>query len=398
MKIVHVITRLLRAGSEENTVATCLGQVARGHDVTIIHGPEWDPTWRGDLPAAIRLIRLDPMVHAISPRQDLKALVDLRRLYRELDADVVHTHQSKAGILGRLAALGPDRPAVVHTVHIAPFLNVGAVQRLVYVAAEKLCARTTDVIVNVSQGMRQACLDHGIGRPDQHRVVRSGMPLAKFRKAAQGAPTCLSAPDWTGPQPPFLVLTLAAFEPRKRQEAFITAMAPHLAADPRLCLVFAGAGAREKDAKALVRELGVGAQTRFLGHYPHPEALIAEADVCVLTSEREGLPRVAVQYLAVGKPVVITEVPGIEEIVAHDRNGVVVGPDDLTAAAQAIAVLAASSDELQRLTEGARRFDSSPWDTEAMTDGLEEVYRDALIRSGWTAPDAAHAQDHAVAA
>ena len=389
MKIVHVITRLLRAGSEENTVATCLGQVARGHDVTIIHGEEWDPTWRNDLPASIKLVALDSMVHAISPAKDAKAVGDLRRLYRELGAEVVHTHQSKAGILGRLAARGPGRPAVVHTVHIAPFLNVGAAQRLIYVAAEKLCARTTDVIVNVSQGMLQACLDHGVGTPDQHRVVRSGMPLARFRKAAEAAPTTLSAPDWTGPRPPFLVLTLAAFEPRKRQEAFITAMAPHLAADPRLCLVFAGAGVREEDAKALARDLGVAGQTRFLGHHPRPEALIAEADVCVLTSEREGLPRVVVQYLAVGKPVVITEVPGIEEIVAHDRNGVVVGPDDLTGAAQAVAVLAASSEEMQRLTEGAQRFDSSPWDTEVMNDGLEEAYRDALIRSGRAAPEPA---------
>lgn len=382
MRIVHVITRLLRAGSEENTVATCLGQVARGHEVTIIHGREWDPTWRDDLPPSIKLVALGSMVHAITPRQDARAVADLRRLYRDLGADVVHTHQSKAGILGRLAARGHGRPAVVHTVHIAPFLNVGAVQRLIYVAAEKLCARTTDVIVNVSEGMRKACLDHGVGTPEQHRVVHSGMPLAKFRKAAAAAPTRFSAPDWTGPTRPFLVLTLAAFEPRKRQEAFITAMAPHLAANPRLCLVFAGAGAREEDAKALARDLGIVDQTRFLGHHPRPEALIAEADVCVLTSEREGLPRVVVQYLAVGKPVVVTEVPGIEEIVAHDRNGVVVAPDDLTGAAQAAADLASSSVELQRLTEGARRFDSSPWDTEVMNEGLEEAYRVALVRSG----------------
>jgi len=266
-------------------------------------------------------------------------------------------------------------------------VNVGAVQRLLYVAAETLCARTTDVIVSVSEGMRQACLDHGVGTPEQHVVVRSGMPLAKFWKAAQAAPTSLSAPDWIGPQPPILVLTLAAFEPRKRQEAFITAMAPYLAANPRLCLVFAGAGAREGDAKALAQALGIAGQTRFLGHHPRPEALIAEADICVLTSEREGLPRVVVQYLAVGKPVVITHVPGIEEIVTHDRNGIVVGPNDLTGAARAVAVLAASAEQLQRLTEGVRRFDSSPWDIEVMNEGLAEIYRVALIRSGRAAPD-----------
>lgn len=387
MKIVHVITRLLRAGSEENTVATCLGQVARGYDVTVVHGSEWDATWRKDLPSSIKLVELPSMIHAISARHDAKAVGDLRRLYRELGAEVVHTHQSKAGILGRLAARGPGRPAVVHTVHIAPFLNVGAAQRLIYVAAEKLCARSTDVIVNVSEGMRQACLDHGVGSAEQHRVVRSGMPLAKFRKAAQEPKTSLSAPDWKGSKPPFLILTLAAFEPRKRQEAFIAAMAPHLRANPQLCLVFAGAGVREDDAKALAHELGVADQTRFLGHHPRPEALIAEADICVLTSEREGLPRVVVQYLAVGKPVVITEVPGIEEIVTNDRNGVVVEADDLTGAAHAVAVLAASPDDLKRLTDGARRFDSSPWDTEVMNEGLADAYRIALIRSGRAAPD-----------
>lgn len=380
LRIVHVITRLLNAGAEENTFASCLHQVRAGHQVWLVHGDEFNPAWYNTLPPGLNLVRMDEMVHAIRPWRDLSAFRRLRRLYAELRPNVIHTHQSKAGILGRLAAFGSGIPAVVHTVHIAPFLNVGAAQRKFYVSAEKLCAWGTDGIINVSAGMRDACLDHGVGRPDRHSVIESGMDIERFRDAKPPLDWRGRIGGWSSEQKPFFVLMLAAFEPRKRQEPFLTAMAPFLRADPDLCVLFAGAGARLEATRALAARLGVDNQTRFMGHDPNADELIALSDLCVMTSAREGLPRVVVQYLACGRPVVLNDLPGIERLIRDGENGRIAAADDMDAVARLIANLVADRVALANLRGGAESTDVTPWAEERMGVAIEAVYRDILQR------------------
>ncbi|WP_426024753.1 glycosyltransferase [Brevundimonas sp. TSRC1-1] len=374
-----MITRLLKAGSEENTLATCLYQLEQGHQVWVVHGDEFDPTYRETLPATLRLVEVSSMVHPIRPPKDFQALLDLRRLYREIGVDVIHTHQSKAGILGRAAAAGLRVPAVIHTVHIAPFLNVGGLTKAFYVVVERLCASISDVIINVSEGMRDACLENGVGRPDQQVVIHSGMPVQKFAAAKPPADWRARIGGWAGERPR-MMLMLAAFEPRKRQEAFLRAAARHLQANPNIVLLFGGSGIRMAAAKDLAQSLGVAGQVRFLGHDPAPEELIALSDVCLLTSEREGLPRVAVQYMAGGRPVVISDLPGITEIVHHDINGLIGPADDLDQVASMAFGLINDASALTRLKDGAAKTDVSTWAQERMGMEIQRAYDAVLAR------------------
>lgn len=380
MKIVHVITRLLNAGSEENTVASALHQASAGHDVWIVHGDEFNPIWYDTLGSRLCLLEVPEMIHSVSIPKDFAALWTLRKIYKDLAPDVIHTHQSKAGILGRLAAAGLDVPVVVHTVHIAPFLSVSSSTKAFYALIEKVCAFSTDVIINVSEGMREACLDHGVGRRDQHVVIHSGMPLERYQTATPPADWRSRMKGWAGETRPRLILMLAAFEPRKRQEEYLVAMAPHLKSHQDLCLLFAGAGEQLEPVRACASALGVLEQVRFLGHDPEPETLIALADVCVLTSEREGLPRVVVQYLAGGKPVILTDLPGIREIVAPDSNGLIVPADNVKGAADATAALLADPERLRMLSIGAQATDVSPWAQERMGVEIQRVYDRVLER------------------
>src|SRR6476659_5420683 len=120
MRIVHVITRLIVGGAQENTLLSCEGQHRRGHDVTLITGPALGP--EGSLmdrarSGGYRVVEIDEMRRSILPVKDLRAYRRLVRLLRELKPDVVHTHSSKAGILGRWAAHKANVPAIIHTVH-----------------------------------------------------------------------------------------------------------------------------------------------------------------------------------------------------------------------------------------------------------------------------------------
>lgn len=376
MHIAHLVTRLLRAGSEENTAATCRWQVNAGHKVTLIHGADADPWWYDNPMPGVDLVAVPDMVHPVRPLADLRAIGALRRVYRDLQPDVIHTHQSKAGILGRLAAEAAPDAVVAHGIHIVPFNGVSTFRRAAYLKAEWIAARYTDVFIGVSEAVCRTYLDAGIARPGAIHCVRSGMDLDRFRKP--------HAPDdWrdllqvsTGGMRPLVVVMLAAFEPRKRHIPFLRAFARIAATLPETKLLLAGAGPQEARIRGEVARLGLSDCVVFCGHRPDPEALLALADVSVLTSEREGLPRVVVQSVAAGCPVVINDLPGLGEVLRDGVNGVIAAPDDIDGAVAGLAGLLTCPATLQRLRNGARSTDVSAWDLDrigARTTALYDV-------------------------
>ena len=234
MKILHVLTRLFRAGSEENTLACCLSQAQHGHEVLLVHGKEFDPHLRASVAKAFQVATIETLINRLSPFHDISALLQLSRLMREWRPDIVHTHQSKAGIIGRLAARNANIPNIIHGVHILPFLNVGNAQRLMFLGAERFAAKFTRAYIDVSQAMRDICITHHIGSPEQHHVVHSGFDLTRFSHARwPEEPHLLLGTALGEPKPP-TVLVLAALEPRKRHVEFIEAFA-HVVDEFRTC-------------------------------------------------------------------------------------------------------------------------------------------------------------------
>lgn len=378
MKIVHVLTRLLRAGSEENTLACCLAQVKHGHEVLLVHGNENDATLQASVAKTMRVVALETLVHPLSPSNDIAALRQLSRLLLEWHPDIVHTHQSKAGIIGRLAAKRANVPGIIHGVHILPFLDVGHAQKLTFLAAERMTAKVTRAFIDVSQSMRDICIAHHIGSPDQHHVVHSGFDLIRFSRARwpeQAARLLGIAPG--EPKPP-VVLMLAALEPRKRHVEFIEAFAQVVDRIPDVRLILAGEGPTRPDVEAAIKRSPVASSIHLIGYHSEPEQLINMADVCVLTSMREGLPRVVMQYLAGGRPCVVSQIPGLDEIVRHGVNGIVTPAHDVDAAAAAVADLLENGAYHARLAEGAKRTDLSSWGLDAMCDSVETVYQSVL--------------------
>ncbi|MEL6960161.1 MAG: glycosyltransferase, partial [Pseudomonadota bacterium] len=374
MRIAHIVTRLLRAGSEENTVQTCRWQVEHGHNVTLVHGPDPDPWWTRNLPAGITLREVPQMVHSVQPLMDIRALWALRQVYRDIRPDVIHTHQSKAGILGRLAASVVPDAIVTHGIHIVPFEHVSPVTRALYVAAEKWAARKTDVFIGVSEAVGRAYVEAGITPPDRVHCVRSGMDLARFETPQRPDDwrTLLGVP--TGGDTPLVVLMMAAFEPRKRHVSFLRAFAKDAAALPNFKLLLAGAGPEEANVRAAVTALGLEDKVVFCGHRTDPEALFALADVSILTSAREGLPRVVVQSIASGCPVLVQNLPGLEEIIDHGRNGWIAPGEDMDRTAQQLVRLLSDPTLRARLRAGALATDLSAWRLDALGAQTTALY------------------------
>lgn len=368
LRVVHVMTSLLSGGAEENTLATCRGQIARGYDVWLIHGNDADPATLATVPTGVRRLAEPRLRREIRLASDLAALVSLARSLRRIEPDVVHTHQSKAGVLGRLAAWRAGVPVILHSVHILPFLNVSWPKRMLYLALERLVALVTDGFISVAQGMHDANLAAGLGTRKSNHVVYSGMDLGRFR----GAVPAPEAPEGQ------MIALVAALEPRKRHAAFLEVFAEVARDRPGLNLCLLGTGPEEAALRAQARSLGLDARVRFMGFRADVERWIAAADLCVLPSMREGLPRVVVQYVAAGKPVVVTHLEGIEEIVENGVNGFVVGRDDFEAMACAVARLLDDPELACAMSQAARAQDLSCWSVERMEPEIDGILQDIL--------------------
>ena len=339
LRTLHVITRLTLGGSAENTLATMLALEAAGYAGSLAVGVAAsdaasvnDARRRGaTLPDVPGLGR------EVGPR-DAAALVRLWRLMRAQQPAIVHTHTSKAGFIGRLAARLAGVPVVIHQPHGHIFYAYYGPRRTAfYVALERLAARWTDRIVTLTERGIDEHLVRGIGERAQYRAVPSGVPTAELRAAAPTrgvARARLRLPDDA-----FVVVGLGRFVPVKGFDVLITALPTLAAAVPSTCVLLVGDGPERVALEAQAGRLGVRDRLRFTGVTPDIAVCLAAADVLAAPSRNEGMGRALVEGMALGLPVVGSEVGGIPAVIADGETGWLVPPGDAAALAEALVEL-----------------------------------------------------------
>jgi glycosyltransferase involved in cell wall biosynthesis len=377
--ILHIITRLVAGGADENTILSCNHFAQLGHPVTIVYGHDYDPKMIARLHPAVRAIQVQALTRSISPMRDLRAMRTIRRLLWWLRPDVVHTHTSKAGVVGRMAAMGIPSLAVVHGIHILAFINVGWLQRRIYVALERLTASFTHAFVDVSPGMMEMALAHGVGTPDLHYIVPSGMDIDAFRpRQIEDAPAGLAAAA-LGPRR--RVVYLANYERRKAHRELIDAVSERRGQFGDTTFVLAGTGPLEGSLKEHVTSLDLQDIVDVCGYVSDAPSLLKTADLCIYCSGREGLPRAVVQYCASGKPAVTFDLPGIDVIVKAERNGVICKQGDFPSMLTAVRGLLDDPTLLARMSSNARSVDLDKWSAANMGLSLEAIYQTAIMRA-----------------
>jgi glycosyltransferase involved in cell wall biosynthesis len=377
--IVHIQTRMLTGGAEENTWASCEHQIRQGHEVHLVCGHASRVDYYRARNKQVRIHCIPEMQREISLRRDFDAYRQMKALLRGIRPDIVHTHTSKAGVIGRLAARAAGAPVILHGVHMLPFSNVGLAQRLVYLLAEHAVAPLTDRYIHVSEGTRQAYLEARIGRAKPHAIVRSGMEIARFRtnELPEDVEDLLGA-SHQDPGRPRVVLMLAALEARKRHEEFIRAFLRELGDREDVVLLLAGDGPEKQSLVNLIDALDANRRVRLLGHRDDPHKLICLADATALSSLREGLPRVVVQSLAGSRPAVVSPIEGIDEILRDGVNGLVVANDSAACVARAAVLLVRDAETLETLRSGAEDTAVDEWTFESMFEQLDRTYAAAL--------------------
>jgi glycosyltransferase involved in cell wall biosynthesis len=386
MKIVHIITRLIVGGAQENTLLSCAAQQQRGHDVTLLTGPSKGP--EGSLVehtagGGYRVEVIGPMRRAINPVADWAAYHQLIERLRQIRPDVVHTHSSKAGILGRWAARKAQVPAIIHTIHGLAFTaSRWGVVNAAYRTLERKAAPITMRIVCVADAMREQSLAAGIGRREQYVTVYSGMDTTAFLSPQVPREETRQR---LGLQPDQVVVgTIARLFDLKGHDDLL-ALAPDLCRRfPRLVFLWVGDGVLRPRFEQSIAQMGLSERFVLTGLVPPeqiPQFTVA-MDILVHPSRREGLARALPQGQLAGCPVVAYDIDGNIEGFLDGQTGLAIRPFEVAAFGQALARLVEDPHLRRSMGERGREFAATRFSAETMVESLERVYAQALGQEG----------------
>ncbi|MBI1321033.1 MAG: glycosyltransferase [Candidatus Hydrogenedens sp.] len=378
IRVAHVITRLIKGGAQENTFHTVRLHDAARFEADLIAGPPLGA--EGSIEDVVRAagvdIQREPwLLRNPAPLRDLMTLRRLEQRFRRGRYDIVHTHTSKAGWLGRIAAERAGVPIIVHTPHGNVFHGYfsPAVARA-FVWMERYAARRTDAIIELTPGGIEEHLAEGIGQRSQYRVIFSGIDTAPYddaiamREATRAALGC--------PPGALLIGGVGRLEPIKGFTYFVEAALRLADALPEARFVLAGQGSETEAIRR--RAAPLGDRFQMLGLRADVPALMAAFDVCVVPSVNEGMGRVLLEAGAAGTPVAASRVGGIPDIVDDGETGLLVAPRDADALAAALRELAASPERRALMGAAARAKVVPRFSLEAMVRDIESLYEELL--------------------
>ena len=382
IRVAHVITRLCKGGAQENTFHTLRLADRDRYEMDLISGPTTGH--EGSIEQAVQaagisIIREPNLVRDVAPLREMKALANLTHLFRQGRYDIVHTHTSKAGFVGRLAARRAATPLIVHTPHgniYHGYFPMGLAR--VFIEMERRAARWTDRLIELTEGGIEESLQWRIGRREQYTAIFSGIDTAPYDSALEGRAEARAA---LGVRPDdLLVGAVGRLEPIKGFTYFVAAAKIVAEAVPEARFILAGQGSLAAALRAEAAPLGHRFQC--LGPREDVPELMAAMDVLVVPSLNEGMGRVLLEAGAGATPVVGTTVGGIPEILKDSKTGILVPPKAPEAIAQAVQALAADRDRLRRMGEAARARVVPDFSLENMVMRIEALYEDLIKEKG----------------
>jgi len=387
LKIVHIITRLILGGAQENTLITCKVLAQRGHDVTLVTGPALGP--EGELfnqaqGQGYKVVVVDRLRRPINPFNDVVSYFQIKKLLRQLQPDIVHTHSAKAGILGRFAGskLKTQNPKlkIVHTLHGLAFhpYQSGALNKF-YIAVEKSAARRTDFFISVADAMTTQATAVGIGKPDQYVTAYSAIDEDDFLEPISLERRNAFRRKYGIGEDSVVLVTVARLFMLKGHE-YIIESANKLSKRFENCVwLFVGDGNLSEHYKQQARELGLADRIKFTGLLPPSRIPLAiqSSDMLVHCSLREGLARTLPQAMLCGRPAISFDVDGAREVV-NENTGRLIEPKNVEQLINACAELIEDKDLREMLGRAGRESVKEKFAPDTMVDTIEEVYRKLL--------------------
>jgi glycosyltransferase involved in cell wall biosynthesis len=312
---------------------------------------------------------------ALNPLKDLFALIEIYRFIKKNNIKVVHTHSSKAGILGRWAARLAGTEVIIHTVHGWSFNDYQPyLVRLLFVWLEKFTARFTDRIIVVSNHDKRKGIDSGIGQENKYALIRYGIDYAEFGINGQEAKKELGLNESDR-----LVCMISCFKPQKSPQDFVKLASLVNKTIPDAKFLLVGDGALRKKVERLTRKLDLQSRVLLSGWRRDIPKILSAIDVFALTSLWEGLPISVLEAMASSKPVVATNTGGVAEVITEGRTGFLVPPKNTAVMSEKLVVLLKDERLRKQMGENARESLNSEFSLSGMVKNSQNLY-ECLIK------------------
>jgi glycosyltransferase involved in cell wall biosynthesis len=389
-KILHIITRLDKGGSSETTLLTVSLMNHEKYEVFLVHGLslesnmslEENEAAQHDLAMAedkgVRIFVIPSLVRRLSFTNDILAFINIYRLIRRIRPHIVHTHTSKAGFLGRLAAYLAGVSIIIHTPHGHVFHSYyGWVLTNIFIFAEKISSFTTNKIVALTKREKEEHLEVGIASPEKFAIIHSGVMLddlvnksidIKAKKKELGIP-----PGYN------VVGTIGRLVPIKGYKYLISAAKKIVEEFDKTVFVIVGDGYLKLELEKYAEAIGVRKNIIFTGWRSDSSDILYLFDIFVLPSLNEGMGRVIIEAMALGKPVVASSVGGILDLIEDGGNGILVPPRDSDALGKAILQLIRNKDLAEALGNNGKTMVYPEFDISVMLKKIEGLYESLLI-------------------
>lgn len=379
MRVMHIITRMIIGGAQENTLYNCLDLVHDwGDDVLLVTGPEQGP--EGGLleegrAGGLKIETVDALRRNIELVTDWRAYRSLLRVIDRYKPDVVHTHSAKGGMLGRMAAWKKRVPVIVHTVHGAPFHPYqSALARHFFIQCERYVAGRCHHMISVADAMTELMVAAGVAPRDKFTTIYSGMKVEPFQQAKQFR---TQARHELGIADDEIVFgKIARLFALKGHEYLIDAAVELVARCPKARILLVGDGTLRGELEQRIAQRGLQRAFIFAG-LVQPERIpyyLGAMDALVHTSLREGLARTLPQALIAGLPVISYDVDGAREVVLPGETGFLLRPQAIAELTEAMLALASDSGLRSRLGQGGAARFTEQFRHETMTHRIRELY------------------------
>ncbi|MBL1209501.1 MAG: glycosyltransferase family 4 protein [Geminocystis sp. GBBB08] len=369
-KILHIITRLVIGGAQDNTLLTVKNHDRSFYDISLASNP--DGVWLDRAKSySDQFYPINTLINPISPLKDWQTFWQIVKLLKTEKIDLVHTHSSKAGILGRLAANYCKIP-VVHTIHGFPFHDfMPSWQKQFYINLEKAIAQKTDFLITVCELNRKQALELGIVREDNSQTIYSGIDFSKLDQLFDSKLLRNKLNIYYDTK---IITMVGRLDQQKAPYYLIDAFAQVLKKCPNTLLLLVGEGELEDSLKTQANQLGIDQQVRFLGSRDDVPNILSISDIFALSSLWEGLGRAMTEAMLMGKPVVVPNIYGIPETVHHNETGLLFETKNVEELANHLIFLLNNPQECDRIGKNAKVLTRKLFDGEEMVRQIEDIY------------------------
>ena len=371
-KVLHIITKLELGGAQKSTLDILRNLDRAKYRIFLVSSDGLLADDAGKI-NGLEVRLLSSLIRQINPIFDLKALIDLYRFIKENEIDIVHTHGSKAGIIGRWAAYFAGVPIILHTIHGWEFHErQNRLIKWLFIGLERLTAKITTKLIAVCHADIEKGLNYNIGARDKYRLVYYGIDYEAFKDVSLNS---MIKRNSLGLKEDALIIgMIACFKPQKAHADFIKAASLIIKEIPNVKFLLVGDGVLRPKIVRQIRSLGLRDRFVLTGWRRDIPQILPVLDMIVLSSHWEGLPIVLLESMAAGLPVVATNVGGVSEIIQDGNTGFLVPVGDYSKLAERILFLAHNSSLCEEMSKCAKGLLDGRFNTSSMVNQIEETY------------------------